>query len=101
MGLSFMQKPHVIYDADILFKLYYSSGSAYLNIAQRAKARNALEASLEILEKASDELKLSPQPHLAKLHLGVTYRYMPKFSPASSQLKLHYSKYQQEALDSP
>ena len=64
----------MVYDADTLFKLHYYSGSAYLNIAQRAKARYALEASLEVLERGSEELNQSPQPHLAKLHLGVTYR---------------------------
>ena len=72
---SLVQTSHVVYDADTLFKLHYCCGSSYLNIAQRAKARDALEVSLKVLDKCSKELKLTPQPHLAKLYLGITYRY--------------------------
>lgn len=67
-----------MYDADLLFKLYYSSGSIFLNIAQRIKAKHALEASLEALKRGSEDMKQSSKPHLAKLYLGVTYRYIDK-----------------------
>ena len=64
----------MVFDADMLFRLHYSSGSLFLNIAQRAKAKQEFEESLKAVNKGSENLKQSLEHQMARLSLGVTYR---------------------------